>query len=323
VKIFINIASYRDPLLQKTVTEAYNSAKYKDSLVFGIVDQSYNKETINLDILPFSNQIRYLRIDPEYARGACWARHLSQTYYNGEDYYLQIDSHTLFDQDWDETLIEQYADLKQYHTKPVLTAYPHVFTMDGTDYTKLTKKRYHGFIVIMAHPKFHNNGAEAFLNATSMVVNYENSVHGYLLSAGFVFSAGSMVEEVPYDPYIYFSGEEHSLALRLWTHGYNLFHPKQLPLYTYYGNEYRKVVWGDNDLEKNRPVKWWQYDKNSKEHLAKVVSGQDVGKYGMGWARTIEQYRDWTGIDYLTRTVDPKATNGRHIFSQDYRTQPI
>lgn len=323
MKIFINIASYRDPLLQNTVIEAYNNAKYKDSLVFGIVDQSYDKETFNLNSLSFNNQIRYLRVDPEYARGACWARHLSQTYYNGEDYYLQLDSHSLFDQDWDEALIKQFSDLKQYHSKPVMTAYPHVFTMVGNDYTKLSKQRYQGFVVIMAHPKFHNNGAEAFLNATSTVVNYDTPVHGYLLSAGFVFAAGNIVEEVPYDPYLYFSGEEHSYALRLWTHGYNIFHPKNLPVYTFYGNAYRQVVWGDMDLENSRQTKWWQYDKISKDHLVKVVSGQDVGKYGLGWSRTIEQYRDWTGIDYLTRTVDTKATTGTHIFTLDYRSKII
>ena len=43
------------------------------------------------------------------------------------------------------------------------------------------------------------------------------------LSAHFIFTDGS-VEEVPYDPDLYFHGEEPSLAARSYTHGTCLHH---------------------------------------------------------------------------------------------------
>ena len=37
----------------------------------------------------------------------CWARYMNQQlFFNNEKYYFQVDSHTLFNQDWDQTLIE-------------------------------------------------------------------------------------------------------------------------------------------------------------------------------------------------------------------------
>ena len=65
MKLFINIASYRDELLGRTINDAYNNAKYKDSLVFGIVEQNYKDTSINPKEYSFSNQIRYIRVDPQ------------------------------------------------------------------------------------------------------------------------------------------------------------------------------------------------------------------------------------------------------------------
>jgi len=148
-RIFISIISYRDPLLMSTVMSAYNNARYKQQLVFGIVDQAYPGEFFTPKALSYDGQIRYLRVDPEYARGACWARNSAQTMWNGEDYFMQIDSHTLFDADWDEILINAYQDLKQYHDKPVITAYPHSFSAVDDNINNLKKYKYNGLLTLV------------------------------------------------------------------------------------------------------------------------------------------------------------------------------
>ena len=48
-----------------------------------------------------------------------------------------------------------------------------------------------------------------------------------LLAAGLVFARGAFLREVPMDPQVYFQGEEVSLAIRAYTHGYNLYHPTE------------------------------------------------------------------------------------------------
>ena len=103
--IFVSIASYRDPLLWFTVNDCYKKAKNPKDLVFGIVDQGSIPQHRAVEKTTFADQIRYVFIGSVDARGACWARHLAQSLYQHEDYFLQVDSHSWFDQNWDETCI--------------------------------------------------------------------------------------------------------------------------------------------------------------------------------------------------------------------------
>ena len=110
-KIFVSIASYQDPLLLETICSAYENAKYKDFITFGVCEQSSNG--IDLDSIKFKHQIRYELIDPVMAKGPCYARSRIQSLINDEDYYLQIDSHMIFYQGWDEILIKYFNWLQQ------------------------------------------------------------------------------------------------------------------------------------------------------------------------------------------------------------------
>ena len=105
MSIFISIASYQDPLLVSTIFSAYENAQNKDQLVFSICDQS--DDGIQLEEIEFKNQIHYEHVDPLFSKGPCWARHRAQTFFNNENYFLQIDSHTQFAKNWDEIFIEQ------------------------------------------------------------------------------------------------------------------------------------------------------------------------------------------------------------------------
>ena len=105
MSIFISIASYQDPLLVSTIFSAYNNAKDKEDLVFSICDQSDNGIAINK--IAFSNQIHYEHVDALFSKGPCWARHRAQSFFNDEDFFLQIDSHTQFAPGWDIIFIEQ------------------------------------------------------------------------------------------------------------------------------------------------------------------------------------------------------------------------
>jgi hypothetical protein len=52
------------------------------------------------------------------------ARLLAASSYNNEDYFLQIDSHSLFFEDWDNILIEQYNEALKISPRVVLSGYP-------------------------------------------------------------------------------------------------------------------------------------------------------------------------------------------------------
>ena len=322
--IFISIVGYRDPLLYTTIREAFKNAKFKDRLKFGIIDQSFPWETIDWNSLPFRSQVSYLRLDPEYARGVCFARNLAQSLYQGEDFFFQCDSHTLFDEDWDDSLVTQYNDLRLYHEKPVISAYPHAFEAVDNNILNLKKTKYDGLMALIADEDnafiYNDEYENYYVGTKTHIIDKKEPVHGYMMGANFLFLGGQSVEEVPYDPFLFFSGEEHSLALRYYTHGYNIFHIPNIPVYHYYGRDYRTTIWSDDKVQEKKPQKWWEMDRKSKARLKDIVCGK-VGTYGLGNVRTVEQYINWTGIDYFSKKLEPKAKTGEFIFEIDYRNK--
>ena len=109
--IFVSIASYRDKELIKTVNTCLSKAKNPENIKIGICWQYDEEEDITaLDGIP---QVQSHKIYWKDVEGSvCWARSIvQQKFFNDEDYYFQIDSHTLFAQDWDEILINMYNEL--------------------------------------------------------------------------------------------------------------------------------------------------------------------------------------------------------------------
>jgi len=330
MKIFISIASYRDILLCTTIQSAYDNAAYKDSLIFAVIDQSYAAETLDLSQLAFSKQIKYVRLDPAYSRGVCWARHLAQTFYNDEDYFLQIDSHTIFDQDWDKILVDRIEEIRAMHSKPVITGYPTAFQVVDGDITNLKKLARTGWcdtLIAVGDQSFQNDNF--YIRIKGDHKKDVKTVHGFLLAGGFLFSIGQFVEEVPYDPYMYFHGEEQALALRAWTCGYNIFHIDTIPLYHHYNTPnlqlYKRLLpWSDIETSTKKLNDHWQeLTDTAKRRLINLATEQNLGVYSLGKIRSIKQYAAWSGIDYSNRTLSKNATTGEHTFEIPYQNQVI
>ena len=79
MKIFIQIASYRDPQLIPTIKSALENAKKPDNLVFGIARQFHPDDKFD-DLSEYSGDERFRVLDIPYneSKGACWARNQIQ-----------------------------------------------------------------------------------------------------------------------------------------------------------------------------------------------------------------------------------------------------
>ena len=78
-KIFIQIASYRDPQLLTTLNDCISKSKYPENLIFSIAWQhSVDDEWDTLG--EYTNDSRFKIIDIDYrdSKGACWARNRLQ-----------------------------------------------------------------------------------------------------------------------------------------------------------------------------------------------------------------------------------------------------
>lgn len=298
-KIFIQIASYRDPQLIPTIEDCINKAKNPDKLVFSIAWQHSEEDKWD-DLSLYKSDKRFKIVDINYqeSKGACWARNLLQQNYAGEEYTLQLDSHHRFIENWDDELKKMYKQLqKMGHKKPLLTGYVSSFNPE-----KDPEER-HQIPWKMNFDRFIPEGAVFFLPAA--IDNFKeliSPIPARFYSAHFAFTTGDFVKEVPHDPNYYFHGEEISIAVRAYTWGYDLFHPHKIIVWHEYTRKGRTKQWDDdkNWVSKNiechrRNRKLFQMDGEIKDI--------DFGVFDFGNVRTLEDYEKYAGLSFKKRGV--------------------
>ncbi len=298
-KIFVQIASYRDPELLSTINDCIEKAKYPERLTFGICWQ-HSKEDYFDDLSKFKDDERFKIIDVDYAdsEGCCWARSKIQKLWNGEEYTLQIDSHMKFHSNWDELMIN-YLKMCQC-PKPLLTTYPNEY-FENQPHIPLSIKP-----TFMKVSNIDDNGIVSFqaFIIEHNIIPIKYPIPGRFLAAGFIFTLGKFCKECPYDPKLYFYGEEMSLSARSFTHGYDIFHPPKNIIWHLYKKEgitkHVNLHWEDN-------ANWSSLDSISKERVKKLFGidceMESLGKYGFGNERTIKEYEEHCGVNFSEKKV--------------------
>lgn len=305
--IFLAIASYKDPLLDKTVQDAIQKAQWKDRLRFGIVDQCPHHLRWPTPTGSLGRQMQYLWVDPVMTRGCCFARALTQQLYAGETIYFQIDAHMAFPWHWDSWVEDVLLDRMAVSDRCIVSSYPPTMEWKGDS------------AVIAQHPVGtvvqHRLNATAAFGDRGMYLDFEATTHnrtrpirGHHLSAAVLIAPGRFVEQFPYDPQMYYLGEEQSLALRLFTHGWDIWHPVDNPIGHKYNDhqnpDIRPVHWSD-DPNNERPIHHDVWQQGAYWRQRQLVARPGFGgAYGLGTVRTVQDYADLTGIDYLRRTID-------------------
>lgn len=298
MKIFVQIASYRDPQLVPTLKSMLENAKKPENLRIGICRQYHPDDKFDiLDEYENDERFRVLNIPYLESKGVCWARNAVQQLYEGEKYTLQIDSHMRFEKDWDDTLIKMVKQLqKKGYKKPLLTGYVSSFNPDN-DPAERIKEPWR-----MVFDRFIPEGAVFFLPETIPGWQDLNEpVTARFYSAHFAFTLGEFCEEVQHDPEYYFHGEEISIAARAYTWGYDLFHPHRVVIWHEYTRRGRTKQWDDD--------KEW-VNKNNTSHLKNRrlfgMDGEkmvDMGKYGFGKVRKLRDYEKFSGLLFEKRAV--------------------
>ena len=309
-KIFVQIASYRDPQLLLTLRDCIDKAKNPKKLVFSIAWQHAPEDAWdNLD--EFKDDKRFRIVDIPYleSKGACWARYQLQQNYDGEEYTLQLDSHHRFAQDWDEKLINMIKQLQNKgHEKPLLTGYVSSFDPDNDPAARVQQPWKMNF------DRFIPEGAVFFLPATfDSWDDKSKPLPARFYSAHFAFTVGEFCKEVPHDPGYYFHGEEISIAVRAYTWGYDLFHPHKVVVWHEYTRKGRKKQWDDDPIWVSRNVACHKRNRKLFE-MDGEVKDVDFGIYDFGKIRTLEDYERYAGLSFKKRAVQ-QYTKSNNTFS--------
>lgn len=241
-KIFVQIAAYRDPDLNNTLQSLYQNAFFPENLrvvvanQFAPEDEPVNTDYPGLEVIP----IPYKEVV-----SACWARNLIQQHYKDEDYTLQLDSHMRFVFGWDVLLLDWYTQLKKQGYNPLITGY-----MPSFDPLDDPAKRQN--VPWVMHFDFFAQGGWVSFRPTHLndFEKHTLPIPARFYSAHFAFADGAFSKNVQHDPNYYFHGEEISIGVRAYTHGYDLFHPHRLICFHEYTRKLRignkRLQW-DND----------------------------------------------------------------------------
>ena len=307
MKIFVQIAAYRDPQLIPTIENMLENAKRPKNLVIGVARQFHPEDGFDdLSKYEKDKRFRILNIPYTESKGVCWARHQVQQLYGGEEYTLQIDSHMRFEKNWDDEMIKMIKQLqKKGHKKPLLTGYVSSFDPDNDPAGRVTEPWR------MVFDRFTPEGVVFFLPETIPGWReMKQPVPARFYSAHYCFTLGEFSTEVQHDPEFYFHGEEISITVRAYTHGYDLFHPHKVLIWHEYTRKGRTKQWDDD--------KDW-YLRNTACHVKnRQLLGVDGEKFDgdysewFGTERTIQEYEKYAGLRFETRGIQQETIDKKY-----------
>ncbi|RLN58603.1 hypothetical protein BBJ28_00009104 [Nothophytophthora sp. Chile5] len=312
--IFVAIPSYRDSECRHTVDDLLATATFPDRISIGICLQSDEEDGTRayLGETYSPSKVRVHYVDYKSAAGPCVARAQAQKLWQGERYYLQIDSHMRFRPGWDCFLIDQLE--KCPATKPVLTTYPLGYTLPNEVSSDCRP-------TILCASAFDKHGMLRQSSKT-LAQKAKEPLPSLLWAAGFAFSSSDVIKEVPYDATLQFLffGEEASMAARLWTSGWDFFAPTEATVYHLWARDHRPVFQEleDQQTEQSRAasVRYVERllqlsEENNNTLEANEIEGASrVGTYILGADRSFEHYQKHIGVNFATGEIEWRAKWG-------------
>lgn len=309
--IFVSIANYRDSETSHTLRDLFASAAHPERVFAGVFSQVVpgDDDDCLADARPHgapAGHVRELRVHASESLGACWARsRVLEELLQGEEFVLQIDSHSRFEPGWDETLL---ALLRQCPSpRALLSAYPPRYELPDT-----------------RHPAPPSGIAANIWDKSGILILQARvwdadhlptgPVAGAFIAAGCLFGPAAAFREVPYDPHLYFHGEEVSMAVRFWTHGWDVFAPA------------RNVLYHDYSSDRGRPRNWndrrdWKALNRRSfarvRHLLGIEVSRDaevlreIDRYGLGTARSLREFQAFADVDFARQQIGPRGRDGR------------
>jgi len=332
--IFVAIASYRDWQCRYTLESVFSRAKYPERVRVGVVDQIIDGEDYHCDV-PIkpceadssqalcnkAYQVDVFQMDAPLSVGPVFARHLGHRLYRGEYYATQSDAHVSFTQDWDVDIIEQLEATGD--DMAVLSTY--LTDVQGSIDEK-TGKSLRKTRPIMCNTEYEGGHQGQHLRHLSQPES-NPSIRGQpqlqpYWAAGYSFSRGHFVVNVPYDMYqpMIFQGEEMSIAIRGFTIGYDFFAPERSVCFHHYAQ-------GKNKAARNKVHHHWENADRYKgvgiQAMARLLGivkmnpetsidkwlHTEEDRYGIGNVRTPEHFYKVFGVDVVKKTTIPNLCN--------------
>lgn len=287
-RIYVQIPAYRDSELLVTVRDMIRTAKHPNRLRIAIAWQyGEDEKHIEHKLCEYGN-IDLIKIPAQESRGCNWARSLLQNGWNREEYTLFLDSHHRFVCGWDEEVVRIFQERRSAGVaKPILTAYM-------PPYDPRNDPQGRASTVFRIHLRERHQGMLFRLIGHEIPLwrQLTRPVPAHFTSLHFLFAEGSFNREIAFDPSIYFFADEVAIALRAYTHGFDLFHPHRILGWHLYDRATRITHWSDQPG-------WIAQQEASCRTLRQLYRGRLFGKYGIGEVRSVSDYEEFIGMQLI------------------------
>lgn len=338
--VFVALGTYRDPFCPMTIKSLYDKASDPSKIFVGLFQQNCFGPVCRTGVLKGgvvedagpdvdcyiefckssegirsnacnNGNVRLFNVNESESLGPYMARYMGAKFYRGENYYLQIDSHSEFVQNWDTKLIQMVEDAPA--EKPVISTYPPGATEKWQD-TKGLRLCDSEFASAQIEWQIIRLGSPmAFDRQQPKTPRYAPFV-----AAGFFFGPGSLLRDVPFDPFLpwIFMGEEISMSARLWTSGYDIFSPTTNVLNHYYVRRHYPKFWETTNRFFKKPIHndivefiikrvkcMMGYPESRPDMISPNSVHYRMDEWGMGKQRSFQDYLQMSGIDPVSKLI--------------------
>ena len=289
------------------------------------------------------NRLRVLELPTREAKGPQWARYLQELLWEpSEPWYCQMDSHMRMASGWDTACINEIQALEaEAPGKKMLTCYGSHFPVGAPhDWAQRQERQRPRDApppppLVLAASHFDEDGVCQLKGRRARRALPEPR-RTYLFSANFSFSRAGRLADAPYDPMLpyLFHGEEVLMAVRLHTHGWDLFTPSRARAFHLWDKGHRPTY--DAALGPKEQAALLQ----SRARLAWLLGQSDDGgegsgeggggrrwprpnglaaagdgaspptAFGLGSVRSLHDYEAASGVCFSARQLDERARNG-------------
>jgi hypothetical protein len=239
--LYVQVPAYRDVELVPTLRDLYAKAARPGRLRVRVMWQRAEDEVLPDDVLALP-RLEVDEVAAATSEGCNWARLRLQKAWEGERYTLLLDSHHRFVDGWDDLALEMLEQLRAAGTgKPMLTGYLPAYNPSG-DLCRSNRPH-------RLYPYARDGGVLTRLKG-GVIHDSERltePVPADFASLHFVLADGCFNNEVPFDPAVYFFGDEVLTSVRAFAAGYRLFHPHRVIGWHDYDRHSRVPHWADHE----------------------------------------------------------------------------
>jgi hypothetical protein len=291
--IFVGIVSYRDKFLHQTLTLLCDNISNKYRIVVGVFDQA--TKPLQFESSNFNVEYRYMFIHHKFAKGCGWARYMNASQYQNEDYYFSVDSHMLFDENWDEKLIEQY---ERCGDKAVMTSMPYV----AQDEKGVMKTEMFG-MNLSHETKYFVLNKNLVPGAHGQFITSDIKETKYIYG-GSTIARGDWVKDVLCNYWMsqyWMDGEEMTLTMESFFKGYKIYAAEYpVTAHLFYST---KKVWAYKDTEKQYSTSVYRGNSGWHDYLASKTE------------KELKQFYEYSGVDFINFKIDDWAAYVEWPFS--------